>query len=438
MRTHLIALPMVLVLGCSPAAPPSSSGDLTTGTPTVTVTAPVATETAAPTATATASASADPAAPPGAKLDVQMANDFAARSFKKAGEAPGNVFVSPPSVRLALAVAYAGAAGTTKDQMTSALTLEAATGDALTAAKAELAEWNAPRKDTELTFATRLWVEKTEPVGAPYLEQVKGAFGSGLEQVEFKAKPEPSRALVNAWVKQSTKDKIPEILPVGSVTPLTRLVITNAVYFKGQWVTPFDAKDTKPGDFTLADGKKKSVPLMHKVASYAYAEQDGMQLAGLPYQGSDLRMVVVLPPAGTPVAEAEKKLSAVSFDKFRQALSASSVRLDLALPKFELRWGGSFSGVLKSLGIVRAFTDAAEFDAIAKGLQITDVFHKTYVKVDEKGTEAAASTGVVMGVRSLPAPPKPFTVDRPFVFYIEDAKSGRVLFVGRMSDPSAK
>lgn len=437
MRTSIAALSLAYLSGCSPSAPPVSSDVGPTAPPAVTATAPVLTATAMATATAPVDVLPD-GARSGAKLDVQMANDFAARSFRKAAETQGNVFVSPPSVRLALAAVYPGARGVTKEQMTSALTLDAAPADALAAAKAELAEWTAPRKDTELTFATRLWVEKTAPVGAEYLEQVKGAFGAGLEQVDFKAKPEPSRALVNAWVKQSTKDKIPEILPAGSVTPLTRLVITNAVYFKGQWVAPFDVKDTKNGDFTLSDGKKKPTPMMHKTASYAYAEQDGMQLAGLPYQGSDLRMVVVLPPVGTPVAEAEKKLSAVSFDKYRQALSASSARLDLALPKFELRWGGSFTGVLKALGIERVFTDAAELDGIGAGLKITDVFHKTYVKVDEKGTEAAAATGVVIGVRSMPPAPKPFTVDRPFVFYIEDAKTGRVLFVGRVSDPSAK
>jgi serpin B len=398
---------------------------------------PTVAETAAPTASASASSSTAADTPAPVVTDVSRANDFAARVFaQSASGAKGNIFVSPPSVRLAFDVVYAGASGKTKDEMAQALAFDPDAAASLSAAKLELAGWIAPKKGAELTFATRLWVEKTEPVGAPFQDRVKAAFGSGLDAIDFKGQPDPSRAAINAWVKKETKDKIVDLLPKGSVTPLTRLVVTNAVYFLGTWQAPFDAKATKSLDFTLADGKKKSVPTMQKTTSFPYVEDGDLKVAALPYGDGSLRMVVLLGPPGASTEATEKRLSSATFKSLHDKLDASSSPVAVSLPKFEIRWGGSFTSVMKALGVQRAFTDEAELDEIGKDLKITDVFHKTYVKVDEKGTEAAASTGVVIGVKSMPLEQKTFAVDHPFVFYIEDARSGRVLFVGKVADPT--
>jgi len=414
---------------CSSASPPQAGDFADSGT----TAAPIV----APTASVTATASAQTDASVAASDDVTRANEFAVRAFSKsAATSPGNVFVSPPSVRLALEVVYAGAAGQTKTELASALGFDADTDAALAAAKTELAAWNAPKKGTELTFATRLWVDRDGAIQTPFQDRVKAAFGSGLVPVDFRGQPEPSRVAINAWVKSETKDKIVDLLPKGSVTPLTRLVVTNAVYFLGTWQAPFDVKDTKSADFMLATSKKKSVPTMHKTASFPYFEDGDLRIGALPYGEGALRMVIVLGPAGASTETAEKSLTPTSLASFHDSLNRSSQRLDVALPKFEVRWGGSFTKILQELGVTKAFTDAAELEQIGKQLKVTDVFHKTYVKVDEKGTEAAAATGVVIGTKSMPAEPKPFVVDHPFVFYIEDANSGRVLFIGKVTDPS--
>lgn len=439
MRSLLPALAALssFALGCNGSTPPTPLPE-----------APAASEAAAPSAApepaASASATSEPSAPsaPSALDDVARSNQLAARLHQGiVAKDKGNVFTSPTSLRLALGVVYVGAEGETAKQIASALSLSEPASATADAAKSERDAWaGLASPAVELSVANRLWGDKATKLEPEFLAITQRGWGAPLEPVDFQGAQEPSRKAINAWVSKETKERIPELLPQGSITPLTRLVVTNAVYFKGKWQTPFDKALTKPRDFTSGAGAKK-VPFMHQTGGFAYAEESDARLVSLPYgPKGEVSMVIVLPKAVDGLAAIEGRLSSASFEGWSKALAEGSQRLELALPKVEMKWGGSVRPVLEALGMKRAFTDDAELEGIQKkgDLKVTDVFHKTFVAIDEVGTEAAAATGVVVGTRSMPAPPTPFVVDRPFLFFLRDTSSGRVLFLGRVVDPAAK
>lgn len=439
MRSLLPALAALssFALGCNGSTPPTPLPE-----------APAASEAAAPTGApaapvATGTVPAEPSTPEPTPLDeVARSNQLAARMHRAiVAKDQGNVFTSPTSLRLALGMVYVGAEGETAKQIASALSLSEPASATADAAKSERDAWaGLASPAVELSVANRLWGDKATKLEPGFLGLVGRGWGAPLEPVDFQGAQEPSRKAINAWVSKETKDRIPELLPQGAITPLTRLVVTNAVYFKGKWQTPFDKALTTPRDFAAKAGAKK-VPFMHQTGGFAYAEESDARLVSIPYgPKGEVSMVIVLPKAVDGLAGIEARLSSTSFEAWSKALSEGSQRLELALPKLEMRWGGSVRPMLEALGMKKAFTDAAELDGIQKGgdLEVTDVFHKTFVAIDEVGTEAAASTGVVIGTRSMPAPPTPFVVDRPFLFYLRDTQKGRVLFLGRVVDPAAK
>jgi len=372
---------------------------------------------------------------------LDASNQFAARSLAVvAKRETGNVFLSPPSLRLALGMTFVGAEGTTAKEMAGALGLDADRAKVTAQAKREIGAWKAANgKDVELAVANRLWGDKGQPFEKAFLDMTREGWGAPLEPVDFKNAFEPARKTINGWVKQETKDKIPEILPAGSLTPLTRLVLTNAVYFKGKWATPFDKKNTRPAPFHV-NGAEKPVPLptMHASGHYKYAEEGGIKLVEMPYGRGDLAMVIALPSARNGLDKVLSELSSEKLAAWHKKL-APAQKIELSLPSFEFSFGGSVKEDLKSFGMKRAFAADAEFEQIAKGakLSVSDVFHKTYVKVDESGTEAAAATAVVVATRGLSLSTA-FVVDHPFLFYLHDTKTGRVLFIGKVVNPAAK
>jgi serpin B len=368
-----------------------------------------------------------------------------------AARAPeGNLFFSPYSISTALAMTYAGARGQTATQMADALhfvlppdKLHPAFNaiDLALASRAAIKDRDGQSVEAfKFSVANALWGDQRLKIQPSFVDLVGTNYGAGLRTVDFGV-PETARATINGWVSDQTSKRIQNLIPEGILTPLTRLVLTNAVYFLAPWETPFSPKATADGPFTKADNSPVTVPMMHRSGHMAYAEGDGWQAAELPYRGGQVVCDVLLPAAG-------------KFAAFEQALTADQLgtmlgalgdhRVNLAMPRFKTTSSLGLNEVLKALGMKDAFDpDKADFSGIngagseADRLHISAVLHKAFVKLDEAGTEAAAATAVVMGVRSARGDrPVVMSVDRPFLFLIRDLPTGQILFWGRIVDPS--
>jgi serpin B len=351
----------------------------------------------------------------------------------------GNLFLSPYSIHTALAMTTTGAKGATRDEMAKVLHLPAEPDKALAAG--DLGRfYGGGRKEYELAVANALWGQSGWPWRADFLGVLKDRFGSGFREADFKSDPQGQRQRINGWVSEQTRGRIPEVLAPDNVSNATRVVLVNAIYFKGEWVHAFEKQQTKDVPFRLADGKSVQVPLMHTTLDCGYAEQPGFQLVRLPYKGGELEMVVLLPrePAGLPALEAS--LSAESLAKWLDK-DASPRLVSLYLPRFTVKQRFDLEAVLGKMGMGRAFA-GGDFTAMydprsdVEGVVISKVVHEAFVMVNEEGTEAAAATAVV-GNAPSPPPPRPveFRADRPFVYLIRDARHGTVLFTGRLEKP---
>jgi len=378
--------------------------------------------------------------PPGG--GVPMATDtaaFAAALYGRLAAGAGNVFFSPFSVAAALAMTAAGAKGETLAQMRKVLRLEnggeGKLGELLAAVNGRPGE----KRGYDLTAANAVWGQKGYPWRPEFLQTVRNRFGADVRDADFEADPEAARRAINTWVAEKTKDKIKDLFAPGVIDKLTRMVLANAVYFKGLWESPFQKSATKDAPFTLADGSKKPVPLMTQTGRFHCDEADGCQRISLPYAGAEVSLVVALPktPGGLPAVE--RRLSA---DLFTVPARRSAPRVQLFLPRFKVQRPYDLNDPLKALGMADAFDDRkADFSGMLTRMPegppyITAVVHKAFVDVNEEGTEAAAATGVVIGVRSAPAaPPVVFRADHPFLFAIRHNPTGALLFLGRYESP---
>jgi len=356
-----------------------------------------------------------------------------------------NLAVSPLSIRLALAMAYAGAEGDTAAQMAEVLGYDLP-GDRLHAAfnaldlaiedrTATLPGPGDTERHIEIAIANALWGQAGFPVEQGFLDALALNYGTGLRVLDFAAAAEQARQTINAWVAGETNERIPELLAPGVITRETLLVLTNTVYLLADWAFPFDSAATADGDFTRLGGSAVTVPFMHQSLNAGYAVGDGWQAVDLAYAGDEVAMLLVVPDEGRYVeAEAE---AATLFQEARSSLVPGDVRL--SLPRFEFRTQASLPEALRSLGMVDAFDGGrADFSGISSegGLYISDVIHEVFVSVNEAGTEAAAATAVVM-LRGATVAPVELSVDRPFLFWLYDRPTGSVLFMGRVLDPSA-
>jgi serpin B len=355
----------------------------------------------------------------------------------------GNMFYSPYSISTALAMTYAGANGDTATQMSNALkfTLPQAqlhpTFDdlALQLASRGQGASGTNGKSFSLNIANALWCQQDYKFQPAYLNVLAQNYGAGVNLLDFINSPEPSRVNINNWVSNQTNNKINDLIPQGAITPLTRLVLTNAIYFDAAWQNPFSANSTSNGNFNLLDGSKVSVPMMNNEASYSYVKGSGYQAVELPYSGNEVAMDIIVPDADT-FATFE---SAMTADKVSGIIgSMKNTFMSLNMPKFSFDSRFSLKEALSALGMPIAFEDtAADFSGINGNtdLHISDVVHKAYVAVDEEGTEAAAATAVVIGLAAMPM--NSLTVDQPFIFMIRDIKTGTILFVGRVLNPAS-
>ncbi|MFC7079749.1 serpin family protein [Halorussus caseinilyticus] len=364
-----------------------------------------------------------------------------------------NLFVSPYSVSVALAMTYAGARGETAAEMADALNL-ALDGEDFHAAfgslaaeferrnedgqEANVSVMSDEEKDAgpafEFTTANAAWGQDGYPFREAYLDLLDAYYGAGLRLADFTGDPETARERINSWVAERTDDRIENLLPRESIDAATRLVLTNAVYFSARWKVPFSEDETEPRPFTALDGTTAEVPTMHESIETQYAEVGGHQLVELPYANGQTSMVVVLPAEG----EFEAFERALTVDRLAIMLDRTTDALvDLALPKFEIESAVGLVEAMQSLGMKRAFTGSADFTGMAEAsdLFVSDIVHQSFVSVDERGTEAAAATAAILA-ESAPAKQAEMTVNRPFLFYIRDRPTETPLFVGRVTELS--
>ena len=364
---------------------------------------------------------------------------FGADLLSKLGGSSGNAVLSPYSIAVALQMALEGARGQTAAQMAKTLHVPGVTAAQLTATAAalrhDLAALDDPQRKVTLRIANGMWPQAGYPIKAPFTTSLRDGFGVAVRQLDFGRDPQGARRTINEAVSEQTNGKIAELLKQ-DLDPMTRLVLTNAVYLKAAWTVPFQSDQTRPDAFHKADGSVVPAPFMHQVGELGYAKHDGYQLVRLPYGAGDLAMTLIVPDGGlAPLENAlgERGLAAVLGGPL------ASAQVTLALPKFKVRTHAELVDTLKQLGMTDAFDEIrADFGGIAdEQLVISQVAHEAYISVDEGGTEATAATGVVMVPASGSVDPPTVTVDHPFLFAITDTKTGTPLFLGRVTDPTA-
>lgn len=366
------------------------------------------------------------------------------------GSNSGNLFLSPYSVSAALAMTYAGARGETRQEMTEVF--EFTQGEAVHPAVSALREQLASREDVpeheyegdaegfQLDTANALWGQSGYPFANEFLDVLEANYGAGLREASFRSQPSAERQRINDWVAARTEGRIDELLPSGSISYSTRLVLTNAIYFLAGWEETFDAENTEEGTFTARDGSESTVPLMETHLESTYANVDGLEAVELPYVGEDVSMVLLLPEEGT-------------FQRVEGALDGRTLlgvfdelgwgKGSVVFPRIEFESSFQLSEALSELGMSSAFGSAANFAGMREeeggGLFIDEVYHDTFLSIDEAGTEAAGATAVVMGEETGGGDEGPpdwgeLRFDRPFLFCIRDRPTDSVLFLGRVVD----
>ncbi len=378
------------------------------------------------------------AAGSGAGTDPAAAvNAFGVDLYSRLGDDGGNLFFSPASVAYALAMTRTGARGKTAAEMDKVLHFVPDDPRLAVSFGHLMDQLTADQEDAVLRLANRLYGQRDFGFAPDFLAGLEADFDAALEQVDFAQDPDGVRRAINAWVEKQTEDKIKDLLAEGTIDASTRLVLVNAIYFLGSWQKPFPVDATGDRPFHRAAGGDVEVPFMEVEGPFGYAVKDRVQILSLPYKGGDLDMVLVLPPEGTTLADVESRLDARLFAEWLKAPQPDDVLV--AMPKLHLETEFELGAALQAMGMRTAFTNAADFTGMAPdgGLSIDDVVHKAYLDVDEKGTEAAAATGVEMRLTSArPVNPKVFVADRPFLLAIRHRDSGAVLFLGRVADPS--
>lgn len=369
---------------------------------------------------------------------------FAFQLYQQLKSKDGNLFYSPHSISFAIAMAYAGAHSQTEQQMaeTMRFTLpQDRLHPAFNSLDMQLSNRgeNASGKDGKgfrLNVVNAIWGQQGYNFQPAYLDVLAQNYGTGLRILDFVNKTEDSRVTINDWVSKETEGRIKDLVPQGAVNAMTRLVLTNAIYFNAAWLFPFKTENTANGTFNLADGRQIIVPMMKQSTDMKYVKGSDYQAAEILYDGRQISMVVILPDAGK-FQDVEKNLQSQQAADIISNLKSSKV--NLSMPRFEFDSQFNLKDSLVAMGMPEAFAETADFSGMTgkKDLHITGVLHKAFVSVDEAGTEAAAATAAIVGVTSIPGdPPVNFTMDRPFIFFIRDIPTGEILFIGRVTNPS--
>ncbi|NOQ21577.1 MAG: serpin family protein [Candidatus Aegiribacteria sp.] len=371
-------------------------------------------------------------------------NEFALDIYEKVCGMPesDNIFFSPYSISSALGMTYAGARGQTAVDMAEVLhftlPVEATNRafhsltETLSSGDLSGAESGAP---FTLAISNGLWVQDGFGLLDEYVAEVTGYYGAAVRNLDFMNDPEGSRETINEWVAESTLNRILNLIPSDLLKEDTRVVLTNAVYFKASWRKPFDERSTEDAPFVLPDGSTIDVPMMNQTDFLNYVATEGCKAVELDYAAGNASMLILLPDGD--MEEFQQEFNADMLEMIRGRLSSCNV--SLSMPRFEFSRSMQLSQMLRTLGMESAFTTGADFSGFtgSPDLFISEVLHKAFVKVDEAGTEAAAATAVVMWLTAIPEQPVRMNIDRPFMFFILDRESGSIVFMGRIMNPSA-
>ncbi len=362
---------------------------------------------------------------------------FALDLYQQLRAIEGNLFFSPYSISAALAMTLAGAEGDTRKQMVQALCFPSAEEEL----HAEFAALNARLEDIQagspnrLLIANSLWPQKGYKLQKTFRNLVKKHYGVKIKTLDF-ADSDNARTAINEWVEDKTESKIKDLIAQGVLNHLTRLVLANAIYFKGTWQDEFNPRMTSEEAFYPAPGEEVQVPMMHQKHSFHYAENETLQVLGLPYAGKKLSMVILLPKERDGLNRLEALLTAAQLQEWTGNLEETEVKV--TLPRFSISFPFRLDDTLKLLGMMDAFNENADFSGMQADneIRIGAVLHKAFVDVNEEGTEAAAATAVVMVTKSISFMSVDFTADHPFIFLIRENTSGSILFIGRLMNPS--
>jgi serpin B len=451
-----------MVLGCASGATPSPTA-IPGQTPTPQISTPTTIETLKPTPTLTPTNQTQGG---GTLIQVVQSNKpritqpavsqadqtalvdgntvFAFQLYQSLRSNGGNIFYSSWSISEALAMTYAGANSDTEKNMATTMNFNLPQDrlhPAFNYVDLQLKQrgQGAAGKDGkgfQLNVVNAIWGQQGFNFLAPFLDTLAQNYGAGLRVVDFINQTEDSRVTINNWVSEQTANKITDLIPPGSVNGMTRLVLTNAVYFNAAWANQFNTSSTADGTFNLLNSATATVPMMHESVDLKYSAGANYQAVELPYDGNQLSMVILLPGSG-------------QFNSFESSLDGQTVkgivgnlattRVNLTMPKFQFQSSFGLKSALSSLGMGVAFSPNADFSGMdgKTDLLIQDVLHKAFVSVDENGTAAAATTGVVVGIMAVPANQTDVNINRPFIFFIRDIPTGSIIFVGRVLDPTA-
>lgn len=375
-------------------------------------------------------------------------NDFALAMYGELRAEPGNLFFSPFSVRTALAIAQIGARGETAGQMAETLRTSASDETPDAALAQIIRRLNASTDQYEIAVANSLWSQEGRPLRAGFSGAIARDFDGIINLVDFRRSADAAGATINKWVEEKTRRKILNLIPAGGVNSETRLILVNAVYFKGKWLLQFDRDCTRQEPFNLEGGSTVRGPLMHRQEEVLYLQGAGFQAVDLLYEGRNLSMLILLPDRRGRLADLERELSS---NMLRDCVARMTLReVSLFLPRFKITWGtrdlcGPLGGLGMSLPFDRSRADFSGMNGVRppakEALFISGIYHKAFAEVNEKGTEAAAATAVPMDLglamdRPKPRPIPVFRADHPFLFAIREHHTGTILFFGRVANPT--
>ena len=370
---------------------------------------------------------------------VNANNQFALDLYSKYKSKEGNIFFSPYSISTALAMTYEGAKRETAQEMQSVFHFSEDNNTRRGGYADLYSEINKKDKKYKLHTANALWAEKDFHFSNDYFNVVEQYYNGKVTNLNFKQEAEKSRKTINNWIEDQTNNKIKDLIPTGVIDGLTRLVLTNAIYFKGEWVEQFNKDDTKSKDFKITPDNIIKVPLMRRTddkAIFNYIDDSNLQILEMPYSGEDLSMLVLL-PKNNNLKALEDSLSVEKLSKWKEDLKEQ--RVNIYIPKFKFETKYFMTETLKEMGMPIAFSPSADFSGMTgeKNLFISDVIHQAFVDVNEEGTEAAAATAVVMKLTASPNAPiiPTFRADHPFIFIIQQNNTGNILFMGKVVDP---
>ena len=377
----------------------------------------------------------------GVKAVVNSNNQFTSDLYSKLLETEeGNIFFSPYSITSAFAMTYEGARGTTAEEIKQVFYFP----DEEIVLRSSYARLfnliNKPDKSYQLSTANALWAQEDYPFLEEYLSIIENYYGGETTNLDIEGDIEGSRQTINKWVEDQTYNKIKDPIPKGILKPTTRLVLTNAIYFKGTWLNQFDPKNTREMNFYVSDTETVTANMMYLVPKenkFNYAETDNLQLLELPYEGEEISMMVILPKTGK-MPLVESNFTSDNLELWKNSMTDQKVTI--YLPKFKFKTNYFMVPTFKDMGMVSAFrAPPADFSGLdgTKTLKIQEIIHQAFVEVNEEGTEAAAATAVVIGKESASINPI-FKADRPFIFIIQEKSTGAILFLGKVMDPTVE